>query len=175
MRLYLTTPPGQFMADTRWLLQQRGYRVVSDQDMLSPNYVYNHGLRPTPGDVRRLRVLAMLECDAVVLHDATPRPDRRHHLHLCRFADIPAVRYHDLPAQCPAAQRELEVLASLDLLRHQRRSWAQRISDLRARITCWRIVLRARCLAILPKYCADRMRRRNSRIYPVSPQRIAHR
>lgn len=167
MRLYLTTPPGLFMADTRWLLQQRGYRVVSDQDMLSPNYVYNHGLRPTPGDVRRLRVLAMLDCDAVVIHDTTPRSDRFHHLHLCRIADIPIVRYHDLPAQCPSAQRELEVLTSLDLLRYKRRSWAQRIGDLRSRIACWRIGLSARWMAVLPKSCADRMRRRNTRNYPV--------
>lgn len=159
------------MADTRWLLQQRGYRVVSDQDMRSPSYVYNHGLLPTAGDIRRLRILAILEADAVVLHDSTPRRDRRMHLFLCRIADIPVVLYHQLPAECPYVDRQHQVIASLDLLSRDR-SLAGRLAELRVRLTYWKVRLREGCLSLLPTSLERRFRRRRSRLYPVPADHI---
>jgi hypothetical protein len=172
MRLYLSTPPGNPMADTKWLLTQRGYRVVTDQDMLSPSYVYNFGLKPTKGDIKRLRMLAIIDSDAVVIHRTTPYPERRHLEYLCRSADVHAVLYDNLPAQCPATERQCDILAGLDLLHPDNRPpllhrLALALHPMH-RLRSWWSVVR--------QHLARRRRRPHrlatTRPYPLPPDRI---
>lgn len=116
MHIYLIGPKGPEQVATKWLLEQRGYRVKCATEVASPDYQYNNGARATPTEFRRLQMLAMVDADMVVLADGMKDAAALEVLRVARFAGLRVCLHQDLPAQCPSVVREMEIMDELDLL-----------------------------------------------------------
>lgn len=115
MKLYIPGPQGPEQLATKWLLLQRGYRCSCATDIASPDYRSNAGMAPTQAQFRQMQLVAMLEADAVVITDEMTPAQTVEVLHVCRYAGVAAVLHDELPAQCPGAMRDEEILASIAL------------------------------------------------------------
>ena len=115
MHLYLPGPQGPEQLATQWLLKQRGYTVVSATEVASPNYRHNAGMRPSARHFAQQQMLAMIEADAIVLHDELGTADALRLLAMARFAGVRALLAEELPATCPPRERDMELLDTMDL------------------------------------------------------------
>lgn len=113
-RLHLAGEPTPELLSTRLLLEQRGYAVDCWADL--PKMLQH--LEPTEQRLRELRVVCMINADAVVLTDELPAAEARLLREVTTYIARPLVRVEDLPLWAADIQKRGETFRALDICAH---------------------------------------------------------
>lgn len=149
MLLYLPGPKGPEQCATKWLLMQRGYRVVTAGDVASPRYAPNQGMVPSEADFMRRQAYEMMRADAVVLEEEVMEhtPTVLELLKACQWMGVAVLRYDELPAEAPTLAMRDIIIDERNLLRQERTTmsemmvvritWSERFAALRHMLQRW--------------------------------------
>jgi hypothetical protein len=112
-RLHLAGEPTPELLSTLHLLEQRGYDVDCWADL--PKRVLLQHLEPTEKRLRELRMVCMINADAVVITDELPAAEARLLREVTTFIARPLVRVEDLPLWAADIKQRGETFRALDI------------------------------------------------------------
>ncbi len=110
-RVHLAGSPSPELLSTRWLLEQRGYRVDCWADL--PRMLHPH--KPTDQRMLEARIVCMINADAVVITDEMPLAELQVMRTVTSFICRPLVKVDDLPLLAHDIQKRGETFRALDI------------------------------------------------------------